>query len=52
MSDLVFSVFAFHFLASLVWFGVCGFGALKVVTQRVKQRLGSTVQTPIVNAAS
>jgi hypothetical protein len=52
MSDLVFSVFAFHFIASLVWFGVCGFGALKVVTQRVKQRFGSAITTSLVNAAS
>jgi len=52
MSDLVFSVFAFHFLASVVWFAVCGFGAIKVVTGRVKNRLQTAFLGPIVNAAS
>jgi hypothetical protein len=52
MSDLVFSVFAFHFLASIVWFGVCGFGAISVVTKRVKNRLITAFPGSIVNAAS
>lgn len=38
MSNVVTAVFFFHFAASLIWFAVCGFGAFKVVTQRVKQR--------------
>jgi len=52
MSDLVFSVFAFHFLASIVWFAICGFGAINVVTGRVKTRLRTAFLGPIVNAAS
>jgi hypothetical protein len=52
MSDLVFSVFAFHFLASIVWFAICGFGAIQVVTRRVKNRLQTAFLGPIVNAAS
>jgi hypothetical protein len=39
MSNIVSIVFFFHFAASLAWFAVCGFGALKAVTQRVQQRL-------------
>ena len=38
MSNIVSIVFFFHFAASIAWFAVCGFGALKAVTQRVKQR--------------
>ena len=41
MSNVVSIVFVFHFVASLAWFAVCGFGALKAVTQRVKQRFAS-----------
>jgi amino acid transporter len=52
ISDLVFSVFAFHFLASIVWFAVCGFGAISVVTRRVRNRLQTAFPVPIVNAAS
>jgi len=52
MSDLVFSIFAFHFLASIVWLAICGFGAIQVVTKRVRTRLQSVLSTPIVNAAS
>ena len=52
MSDLVFSVFAFHFLASIVWFAICGFGAISVVTGRVRNRLQTAFLGPIVNAAS
>ena len=52
MSDLVFSVFAFHFIATIVWFAICGFGAIKVVTKRVRNRIQTAVLGPIVNAAS
>ena len=45
MSNVVSAVFFFHFAASLVWFAVCGFGAFKVVTQRVKQRFLGTIVT-------
>ena len=52
MSDLVFSIFAFHFLASVVWLAVCGFGAIRVVTKRVKGRIATVLANPIVNGAS
>jgi hypothetical protein len=47
MTNVVSIIFVFHFAASLAWFAVCGFGALKAVTQRVKQRFAG----PVIPAA-
>jgi hypothetical protein len=52
MTNVVSIIFVFHFVASLAWFAVCGFGALKAVTQRVKQRfVGASVTDATVNPA-
>ncbi|MEN9705207.1 MAG: hypothetical protein RLZZ393_1086, partial [Pseudomonadota bacterium] len=51
MSNIVSIVFLFHFFASLAWFAVCGFGALKVVTQRVKQRFTNTTVADVALTA-
>jgi hypothetical protein len=51
MSNVVSIVFVFHFVASLAWFAVCGFGALKAVTQRVKQRFAGQDATVAVGTA-